>query len=86
MQNYSVVFGTLGISINAGFGTHEADIGIAGEKGGHSFVGTKTGLYGEVDALVLKISQFYCDVLRRIENRVSHLIQCYFGQLIGFVV
>ena len=69
-----IVLGALLIYVDAGLGSHESDLGIAGDEGGHDLVGSASVYQGQVNAFFLEIAQLNGRVLGGIEDGMSDLI------------
>ena len=50
-------------------------MGVAGDKGGHDLVGSRTVDKGQVDAFILKIAQLNGRVLGGVEDGMGYLVE-----------
>jgi len=71
---YGVILIALDISIDAGFRTHESDVGVSGYQSRHDFVRPGTVYQSEIDAFVLKIAELDGGILGRIEDGVGDFV------------
>lgn len=74
---YRIILVALLVLIDGSLWTHKANIGIAGDNGGHSLIGTKSSFQSEVNTFLFKIPFFNGNVLRGIENGMGNFIQGY---------
>ena len=72
---HRIVLGTFLVYVDAGFGAHKTNLGVAGDKGGHNLISTGTVDKGQVDAFVLKVAQFNGCVLGGVEDGMGYLVE-----------
>ena len=72
---HRIVLGTFLVYVDAGFGAHKTNLGVAGDKGGHNLISTRAVDKGQVDAFVLKVAQFNGCVLGGVEDGMGYLVE-----------